>query len=259
MTQVADVLVAILRDAWVALAGALVAVIVLAMLAQMLKSVSAMALGANLFVYEAVAALFGLLVLGLYGFLGVPAIVRAAQASIPGSAGSGPIVQISEFSAALIGGIAALRMLKAVFAAAAYAAVGGSGRLAWPTRLLKVEKPSLVWRWQARRYRSLRCFFPTKSICKEDKIMFDPVMTKITELATDAWLFLVGLLVIVAILGALWYILKGTTAVAFGGSNMASSAIIGAIGIIVLVIVAFLVLPELGNLLENMKPAAPFN
>ena len=88
--------------------------------------------------------------------------------------------------------------------------------------------------------------------------MFDPVMEEISKIAADAWLFLVGLLVIVAILGALWYILKGTTGVAFGGSNMAATAIIGAIGIVVLVLVAFLVLPEMSDLLESMKPEAPF-
>jgi len=130
MANAAEIIVTIMRDAWVALASALVAFAILAILAQVLKSASATVLGANLFVYEAVAALFSLLVLVLFGFLGVPAIVKAAQASIPTSAGSGPVTELSQFSAALIGGIAALRMMRAVFAAVAYTAAGGSGRLA---------------------------------------------------------------------------------------------------------------------------------
>lgn len=89
--------------------------------------------------------------------------------------------------------------------------------------------------------------------------MFGDVLAEITRLATDAWGFLVGLLIIVAILGGLWYVLQGTTAVTFGGSGMASKAIIGAIGLIILVLVAFLVLPEMANALKEHKPDAPFD
>jgi len=130
MANATEIVVNILREAWVALAAALVAFAVLAMLAQELKTASASVLGASLIVWEAVAALIGVLILALFGFLGVPAIVEAAQSSIPSSAGSGPVTELSQFCAALIGGIAALRMLRAVFTAVAYTATGGSGRLA---------------------------------------------------------------------------------------------------------------------------------
>jgi hypothetical protein len=130
MTNAAEILLGILREAWVALAAAMLAFAALAMLAQVLKTASGSVLGASLMVWEALAALFGVVVLALFGFLGVPAIVSAAQSSMPSSAGSGPVTQLSQFCAVLIGGIAALRMLRAVFAAVAYSAVGGSGRLA---------------------------------------------------------------------------------------------------------------------------------
>ena len=88
--------------------------------------------------------------------------------------------------------------------------------------------------------------------------MFDPVLEEISKIAADAWMFLVGLLVIVAVLGALWYVLQGATGVAFGGSGMTSKAIIVAIGLVILVIVAFLILPEMSSLLEGLKPEPPF-
>ena len=39
--------------------------------------------------------------------------------------------------------------------------------------------------------------------------MFDPIMAQILIIARSAWGFLAGLLVIVALLGALYYILQG--------------------------------------------------
>lgn len=88
--------------------------------------------------------------------------------------------------------------------------------------------------------------------------MFDPIMEQIQTLAQDAWLFLIGLLIIVAMLGALYYVLQGTTGAAFGASRMTSTAIIGAIGIVILVLFAFLVLPRLGELVQSLAPGPPF-
>ena len=88
--------------------------------------------------------------------------------------------------------------------------------------------------------------------------MFDPIMDQLTTIAQDAWIFLVGLLMVVALLGGLYYVLQGTAGVAFGGSRMTSVAILGAVGIVVLVLFAFLVLPELGDLLQGLQPDPPF-
>jgi hypothetical protein len=83
-------------------------------------------------------------------------------------------------------------------------------------------------------------------------------MEQIQTLAQDAWLFLIGLLIIVALLGALYYVLQGTAGAAFGGGRMTSTAIVGAVGIVVLVLFAFLVLPQLGEMLQGLSPEPPF-
>lgn len=88
--------------------------------------------------------------------------------------------------------------------------------------------------------------------------MFDPIMEQIQVLAQDAWLFLIGLLIIVALLGALYYVLQGTAGAAFGAGRMTSTAIIGAVGIVILVLFAFLVLPRLGELIQGLAPQPPF-
>jgi hypothetical protein len=88
--------------------------------------------------------------------------------------------------------------------------------------------------------------------------VFDPIMEQIQSLAQDAWLFLIGLLIIIALLGALYYVLQGTAGAAFGAGRMTSTAIIGAVGIVILVLFAFLVLPQLGEMLEGLSPEPPF-
>jgi len=88
--------------------------------------------------------------------------------------------------------------------------------------------------------------------------MFDVVMEQILLIARDAWAFLAGLLVVVALLGGLYYVLQGTAGAAFGGSRMTSMAIIGVIGLVVIVLFAFLVLPQVGEMLKSFQPAPPF-
>ena len=46
--------------------------------------------------------------------------------------------------------------------------------------------------------------------------MFDPIMQQILAIARDAWAFLSGLLIVVALLGGLYYVLQGTAGAAFG-------------------------------------------
>lgn len=88
--------------------------------------------------------------------------------------------------------------------------------------------------------------------------MFDPIMEKLTEIAADAWLFLAGLLIMVALLGGLFFALQGAAGAAFGGSRATSIAILGGIGLVLLVLFAFLVIPQLGELLKSLQPAPPF-
>jgi hypothetical protein len=88
--------------------------------------------------------------------------------------------------------------------------------------------------------------------------VFDPIMEQILIISRDAWGFLAGLLVIVALLGGLYYVLQGTAGAAFGGSRMTSAAIIGAVGLVILVLFAFLFLPQIGELLREFQPQPPF-
>ncbi len=88
--------------------------------------------------------------------------------------------------------------------------------------------------------------------------MFNTALEAIQTIARDAWGFMAGLLVVVALLGGLFYSLQGTAGAAFGGSKMAGNAILGVIGLVILVMFAFLVIPELGTMLQNLKPGAPF-
>lgn len=88
--------------------------------------------------------------------------------------------------------------------------------------------------------------------------MFQPIMDQILSLARDAWAFMAGLLIVVALLGGMYYILQGTAGAAFGGSRMTSMAIIGVVGLVIVVLFAFLFLPQIGELLKNFQPQPPF-
>lgn len=127
--EAGNTLLTFLREAWVALAGALLAFSLLAMLSQVLKVSSASVLGANLWVWESVSALLAVLILGLFGFLGIPQILTSIQSALPSGAGCGPIAELGGLSAGIIGGLAGLRMLKAVFSAVLSAAVGGQAAM----------------------------------------------------------------------------------------------------------------------------------
>ena len=88
--------------------------------------------------------------------------------------------------------------------------------------------------------------------------MFDSAMDQILAIARDAWGFLAGLLIVVALLGGLFYTLQGSAGAAFGGSKMAATAILGVIGLVIVVMFAFLVIPQLGSVLQGLKPTPPF-
>lgn len=88
--------------------------------------------------------------------------------------------------------------------------------------------------------------------------MFDPIMEQILAIARDAWAFMAGLLIVVALLGGLYYVLQGTAGAAFGASRMTSMAIIGVVGLVIVVLFAFLFLPQIGELLHKFQPKAPF-
>ncbi len=130
MSTVTSLLLSFLRDARMALAGAFLAFALLAAIAQVLRVSSASVLGANLWVWQSISALVSIIVLGLFAFLGIPAIVRSVQSSFPTAGGCGPIGELGTLAAGLIGGLAALRMLKAMFVSMFSASIGGSSSFA---------------------------------------------------------------------------------------------------------------------------------
>jgi hypothetical protein len=83
-------------------------------------------------------------------------------------------------------------------------------------------------------------------------------MEQILIIARDAWGFLAGLVIVVALLGGLYYILQGTAGAAFGASKMTSMAIIGVVGLVIIVLFAFLFLPQIGEMLRSFQPEPPF-
>ena len=126
MTELGTLVLALLQEAWIALVGALGIFVLLALLAQVLRAAGASALGARLWVSEAAAGGGALLVLALFAFLGVPAIVGAAQAAIPAGGGCGPVGELGALAASLIAALAALRILRALVGTALAASAGGS-------------------------------------------------------------------------------------------------------------------------------------
>ena len=88
--------------------------------------------------------------------------------------------------------------------------------------------------------------------------MFEPILEQILAIARDVWAFMAGLLIVVALLGGLYFVLQGTAGVAFGGSRMTSMAIIGVVGLVIIVLFAFLFLPQIGEMLKSFEPQAPF-
>ena len=130
MSEVTSLLLTFLREAWVALAGAFVAFALLAGIAQMLRVSSASVLGANLWVWESISALISIVVLDLFAFIGIPQIVSALQSTLPGAGGCGPISELGTLASGLIGGLAALRMLKAAFITMFSTSIGGASSFA---------------------------------------------------------------------------------------------------------------------------------
>lgn len=126
---VSPILLTFLREAWGALVGALAILLALGLLVQALKATTASAAGANYWAVQAITTGVSLIALALFAFLGIPAIVQAALASIPESAGCGPIADLGALAASLVGGLGSLRMLRALSTASTAAVAGGSSTL----------------------------------------------------------------------------------------------------------------------------------
>ena len=136
MTEAGAILLSIFRQGWAAMAAFLVVIALLGGLAQVFKFTSGVFLGSGIWVSEAVTGALGVVVIALFGFMAIP--VLAQSALVAAELGCGPIVEIGQFSALVIGGIGSLRMLKGVLQAVVSATLGGSGGVS--TALIEIAE-----------------------------------------------------------------------------------------------------------------------
>lgn len=126
MSDAGGILLVIFRHAWSTLAALTIIVAMLGGLAQVMKLAGGQMIGSSMWVGEAIAGIVGVVIIALVGFLAIPVIVRSVTSNNT-VLGCGPIAEIGQFSALLIGAVGSIRLLKAVFIAVASASIGGSG------------------------------------------------------------------------------------------------------------------------------------
>lgn len=136
MVEAGTILQSILRQGWTVMAAFLVVIALLGGLAQVFKFTGGLFLGSGLWVSEAVAAVLGVVVIALFGFLAIPVLARSAF--VAANVGCGPVIEIGQFSALVIGGIGSLRMLKGILQAVVSASLGGSGGVS--TALIEIAE-----------------------------------------------------------------------------------------------------------------------
>ena len=88
--------------------------------------------------------------------------------------------------------------------------------------------------------------------------IFGPILDQITGYARDLWGVFVGLIIIAATLGMIVAVLRGAGGMLIGGSKETTVALISIVGIVLLVVVAFVAIPQLAQMITGLKPAAPF-
>lgn len=137
MSDAGGVLLVIFRHAWTTLAALTIIVAMLGGLAQVMKLAGGQMIGSPMWVGEAIAGIVGVVIIALVGFLAIPVIVRSVSAN-NAVLGCGPIAEIGQFSALLIGAVGSIRLLKAVFIAVASASIGGSGGVS--TALIEIAE-----------------------------------------------------------------------------------------------------------------------
>jgi hypothetical protein len=121
-----QVLLSVLRQAWGALTIIMVVMASLGALAHVLRTLWAATLGARFWIWQSLTSIATIFILVLIAFLGIPPVVRAVAAAVPGSAGCGPIAELGMFASGLIAAIVSVRMLLSFVRVLAASAVGGS-------------------------------------------------------------------------------------------------------------------------------------
>lgn len=88
--------------------------------------------------------------------------------------------------------------------------------------------------------------------------IFSGLLETIKSIARDFWGVLVGLIIVGATIAMIVSVLKGTAGMLIGGSKETTVAIIGVVGVVLLVVISFVAIPELSKLITNLAPEAPF-
>lgn len=136
MVEAGTLLQSILRQGWTVMAAFLVVIALLGGLAQVFKFTGGLFLGSGLWVSQAVATVLGVVLIALFGFLAIPVLARSAF--VAAHVGCGPVIEIGQFSALVIGGIGSLRMLKGILHGVVSAVLGGSGGVS--TALIEIAE-----------------------------------------------------------------------------------------------------------------------
>ncbi len=121
-----QVLLGVLRQAWGALTIIMVVMASLGALVHVFRTIWASTLGARFWIWQSITSIATIFILVLIAFLGIPPIVKAVAAAVPGSAGCGPIAELGMFASGLIAAIVSVRMLLSFVRALAASSIGGS-------------------------------------------------------------------------------------------------------------------------------------
>lgn len=124
-----QILLGVLRQAWGALTFMMVVIASLGALVHVLRTIWASTLGARFWIWQSITSIATIFIVVLIAFLGIPPIVRAIAAAVPGSAGCGPIAELGMFASGLIAAIVSVRMLLSFVRALAASAVGGASEI----------------------------------------------------------------------------------------------------------------------------------
>lgn len=138
MDSALEIILNVLRQAWIALTLFIVTAAALALLAKTLSTLGSSAIGARMMVWQSLATLAAVIILVVFAFVGIPAIIKAVSTSVPKSPGCAnivdtnpnfPLTELGVFAAGLIAAIAGVRMMLAVARTIGGAAIGGSAEV----------------------------------------------------------------------------------------------------------------------------------
>jgi hypothetical protein len=88
--------------------------------------------------------------------------------------------------------------------------------------------------------------------------VFSPILDMVTGLGRDLWGVLIGLIIIAATLGMIIAVLRGAGGMMIGGSKETTAAIVAVVGIVLLVLVSFVAIPQLAEMMKDLRPEPPF-